>query len=113
MSHNVSPMQQSFVSEMSEMLQRLSQLRSVPDPSADTHCHYQSRPILAHELEEATYNSDDLDFWSIVEWARKQQPPPPRGRAHRYEISRAHSSVLLEYKVERRVEGRDSRDLSR
>ena len=36
---------------------------------------YQSRPILAHELEEATYDSDDLHVGSIVEWAGNQQPP--------------------------------------
>ena len=73
MTHTVSLVQQSFVHEMS---QHLSQLGSLPNPAADTHSHYQSRPILAHELEEATYDSDDLHVGSIVEWAGKQQPPP-------------------------------------
>ena len=74
MSHIVSPVQQSFVFEM---LQHLSQLGSLPDPAPDTHSHYQSRPILAHEFEEATYDSDDLHVGSIVEWVGKQQPAPP------------------------------------
>ena len=99
MSHIISPVQHSFVSKM---LQHWSQLGSLPDPAADTHSHYQSRPILAHELEEATYGSDDLHVGSIVEWAGKQQPPPPpRSSAHGYAISRWHSSVLpqgVEYK---------------
>ena len=76
MSHIVSFVPHSFVSEMFK-LQHLSQLGSLPDPAADMHSHYQSRPILAHELEEATYDSDDLHVGSIVEWAGKQQPPPP------------------------------------
>ena len=74
LSHIFSPVQQSFVSEMS---QHLSQLGSLPDPATDTDSHFQSRPILAHELEEATYESNDLHVGSIVEWAGKQQPPPP------------------------------------
>ena len=68
------PVQHSFVFEMSQYLSRLG---SVPDPSADTHSHYHSRPTLTHELEEATYDSDDLSLGSIVEWAGKRQPPPP------------------------------------
>ena len=74
MSHIVSPLQQSFISEMSQHFPRLG---SLPHPTADTHSHYQSRPILAPELEEATYDSDDLHVGSIVEWAGKRQPPPP------------------------------------
>ena len=81
MTHIVSPVQHSFVSEMSQYLSRLGFL---PDPVADTHSHHRSRPILAHESEEATYDSDDLHVRSIVEWAGKQQPPPPRSSAHRY-----------------------------
>ena len=80
MSHIVSLVQHNFVSEM---LQHLSHLGSPPNPSANTHSHRQSRPILAHELEEATYDSDDLNLGSIVEWASKQlPPPPPHGSAH-------------------------------
>ena len=31
---------------------------------------------LPHELEEATYDSNDLHVWSMVHWAGKQTPPP-------------------------------------
>ena len=79
MSHIVFPMQQSFVSEMSQLL---SQLGSLPYPSADTNSHYQPCPILAHGLEEATYDSNDLHVGPIVEWAGKRHPPPPRTVVH-------------------------------
>ena len=72
MSHIVSPMQQSLVSKMS---QHLSQLGYVP-ASGDTP-QYQSRRMLAHELEEAPYDSDDLKLGSIEEWAGKQRCRPP------------------------------------
>ena len=58
------------------MSQHLSELGSLPDSSPDTHFHYQPDPILAHELEEVTYNCDDLSLESIVEWAGKQNPTP-------------------------------------
>ena len=74
MSHIVSRVQHSFVFQMS---QHLSGLGSLRDSAADPHSHYQSCPILAHELEEVTYDFDDLHQGSIVEWAGKRHPPPP------------------------------------
>ena len=74
MSHVVSPVQQSFVFEMS---QHLSRLGSLPDSAPDTHSYCHTRPILAHELEEANYDFRDLHVGSIVEWAAKHHPPPP------------------------------------
>ena len=96
------------------MWQHLSHLGSLPNPAAETHSHYKSRPILAHELEEATYNSNDLHVGSSAERADKQQPPP-HCSAHRYAISGSQSSVLpqgVEYKGVGRVEGGGSRDFS-
>ena len=53
------------------MLQHLSQLGSLPDSAADTHSHYQSRPIYRRPTTPMT------SMWgSIVEWAGKQHPPP-------------------------------------
>ena len=74
MSQMVSRVQRSFVCEMS---QHLSRLGSLPDPSANTHSNYQSPPILAHELQKATCDSDDLNLGSIVEWAGNRPPPAP------------------------------------
>ena len=74
MSNIVSPVQQSF---QFEMLQHLSQLGALRDHAADTYLHYQFSLVLAHELEEATYDFDDLHVGSIVEWAGQQHPPPP------------------------------------
>ena len=56
------------------MLQHVCQLGYLPNPSADTHSHHLSRPILADELEEVTYDCIDLNLGSIVEWARDLQP---------------------------------------
>ena len=75
------------------MLQHLSERGSLPDPSVDTHSHYQSRPILVHELEEATYDSHDLNLGSIVEWASVL----PQG---------------VEYKAANGAAGGNSRDIS-
>ena len=74
MSHIFSLLPQSLVSEMSQHW-----------PAADTHSHYQSRPIIAHEWEEAICDFDDLHVLhvgSIVERAGKQQPPPPPHTEH-------------------------------
>ena len=64
------------------MLHHLSRLGSTPNPSVATHFHYQLHPILAHELEEATYEFDVLSLRSIVEWLAKQPPPPPPAVVH-------------------------------
>ena len=60
-----------------EISQHLSELGYLPYPAADTHSRYRSRPILARELEEATYDSDGIHVGSIVEVAGKRQLPHP------------------------------------
>ena len=51
----------------------LSQLGSLPDPSADPHSNYQLHPIPAHELEEATFDCNDLNCGI---GAQPTTPPP-------------------------------------
>ena len=64
-SHIVSLVQHNLIAVMS---QHLTELGSLPNPAADDHSRYQSRPTLSHELREATYESDDLSLGAIVKW---------------------------------------------
>ena len=53
----------------------LSQIGSLPDPSADTLAHYQALPLLSHTLGEATYTRGLL-VGEVVDWAKGLDPFP-------------------------------------
>ena len=53
----------------------LSQHGSLPDPTADTHTHFQALPRRPHALEEATYTGGLL-VREVVEWAKGLDPSP-------------------------------------